>query len=198
MLWVRQRPGLKQQTQEALVMRTQNSRLTAKSGGTAFGGFFGGVGWTTALALIAIVAMIAIAAGCGTSEEEESFPGSSRSYQAEPTSTALVITGSSPTAAARYEEAMEDSAVDSSYSSSRSRRATPVPARPTPSRERITVVPGGPITFNDYLQSGWVWADQDNMSTFSLDTDRTSFALALNWAQSGYEIDPDSVAQKSG
>ncbi len=174
-------------------MRTQNSRLTAKSGGTVFGGFFGGVGWTTALALIAIVAMIAIAAGCGTSEEEESFPGSSRSYQAEPTSTALVITRSSPTAAPHSDDMMEEADDGWSYSPSRSRRATPVPARPTPSQERITVVPGGPITFNDYLQSGWVWADQDNMSTFSLDTDRTSFALALNWAQSGYEIDPDSV-----
>ena len=91
------------------------------------------------------------------------------------------------------EDAMDDSTDDYSYSSSRSRRATPVPARPTPSQERTTIVPGGPITFNDYVQSRWVWADQDNMSTFSLDTDRTSFALALNWAQSGYEIDPDSV-----
>ena len=33
----------------------------------------------------------------------------------------------------------------------------------------------------------------DNVSTFSLDTDRTSYFLALNWAQNGYEVDPDSV-----
>ena len=33
----------------------------------------------------------------------------------------------------------------------------------------------------------------DNVSTFSLDTDRTSYFLALNWARNGYEIDPDSV-----
>ena len=50
-----------------------------------------------------------------------------------------------------------------------------------------------PTTFRDYAQAGWVWADQDNLSTFSLDTDRTSFQLALNWAQSGYAIEPDSV-----
>ena len=31
------------------------------------------------------------------------------------------------------------------------------------------------------------------MSTFSLDTDRTSFQLALNWARAGHEVDPDSV-----
>ena len=53
--------------------------------------------------------------------------------------------------------------------------------------------PAAPTTFRDYAQAGWVWADQDNLSTFSLDTDRTSFQLALNWAQSGYAIEPDSV-----
>ena len=30
-------------------------------------------------------------------------------------------------------------------------------------------------------------------STFSLDTDRTSYHLALNWARSGYDVEPDSV-----
>ena len=177
-------------------MRTQNSRLITEPQGTVQGGFFARVGWTTILALIAIVAMIAVAAGCGSSEEED-YDRSYRSTpaMAEPTATALTITGSSPTAYPR-EDAMMDDDVDYSYSSSSSRSsrpATPVPARPTPSYERTTIVPGGPITFDDYVQSGWVWADQDNMSTFSLDTDRTSFALALNWAQSGYEIDPDSV-----
>ena len=175
-------------------MHTQNSRFSTKFGGSAPDTFHRGIGSTTVLALIAIVVMIAMAAGCGTSEgDTENEP--SRSYEARPTSTAITITGSSPTVAPRY-EVVEDSHDDYSYSSgssNRSRRATPVPAPPTPSHERTTIVPGGPITFNDYLQSGWVWADEDNMSTFRLDTDRTSFALALNWAQSGYEIDPDSV-----
>ena len=34
---------------------------------------------------------------------------------------------------------------------------------------------------------------EDNVSTFSLDTDRTSYQLALGWARSGYEVNPDSV-----
>ena len=34
---------------------------------------------------------------------------------------------------------------------------------------------------------------EDNVSTFSLDTDRTSYHLALNWARSGHEVNPDSV-----
>lgn len=33
----------------------------------------------------------------------------------------------------------------------------------------------------------------DRVSTFSLDTDRTSYQLALTWARKGYEIDVDSV-----
>ena len=48
-------------------------------------------------------------------------------------------------------------------------------------------------TFKDYQQSRFVSTSQDKVSTFSLDTDRTSFQLALNWAREGYEVDPDSV-----
>ena len=48
-------------------------------------------------------------------------------------------------------------------------------------------------TFRDYQRQPFVAASEDNVSTFSLDTDRTSYHLALNWARSGYEVDPDSV-----
>ena len=51
----------------------------------------------------------------------------------------------------------------------------------------------GATTFEDYQRSKFVWTEDDAISTFSLDTDRTSYHLALNWARSGYEIDPDSV-----
>ena len=53
--------------------------------------------------------------------------------------------------------------------------------------------PPSAATFEDYRQSGFTQTAVDNVSTFSLDTDRTSFQLALNWARSGYEVDPDSV-----
>ena len=67
------------------------------------------------------------------------------------------------------------------------------PPRPIP-----TVAPGigrtpTATTFRDYQRQQFVAAADDNVSTFSLDTDRTSFQLALNWARAGYEIDPDSV-----
>ena len=48
-------------------------------------------------------------------------------------------------------------------------------------------------TFRDYQQSQFVPTSEDRTSTFSLDTDRTSFQLALNWARQGYQVDPDSV-----
>ena len=34
---------------------------------------------------------------------------------------------------------------------------------------------------------------EDNISTFSLDTDRTSYHLALGWARNGFDVEPDSV-----
>ena len=51
----------------------------------------------------------------------------------------------------------------------------------------------GEVTFEDYRRAGYVPTEWDDTSTFSLDADRTSFGLALNWAKSGYEIEPDSV-----
>lgn len=54
-------------------------------------------------------------------------------------------------------------------------------------------VPPSDTTFKDYQQSGFVPTSQDTTSTFSLDTDRTSYQLALNWAREGYEVEPDSV-----
>ena len=48
-------------------------------------------------------------------------------------------------------------------------------------------------TFEDYARQPLTDAREDGVSTFSLDTDRTSFQLALNWARSGYQVDPASV-----
>ena len=48
-------------------------------------------------------------------------------------------------------------------------------------------------TFKDYERSEFAPTSEDNVSTFSLDADRTSFQLALNWARSGHTVEPDSV-----
>ncbi|MDE2902739.1 MAG: von Willebrand factor type A domain-containing protein [Chloroflexota bacterium] len=59
--------------------------------------------------------------------------------------------------------------------------ATPAAARPPAT------------TFQDYRRQPFVATAEDAVSTFSLDTDRTSYQLALSWLQEGYEIEPDSV-----
>ena len=66
-------------------------------------------------------------------------------------------------------------------------QAAPPPSSPSS--------PGQPpaTTFEDNQRTAAVRTTQDSVSTFSLDTDRTSFQLALNWARSGYDVEPDSV-----
>ncbi len=66
------------------------------------------------------------------------------------------------------------------------------PAGPSGTRGAPAVPPSA-TTFQDYQRSRFVSAAEDSVSTFSLDTDRTSYHLALNWARSGYEVEPDSV-----
>ena len=88
--------------------------------------------------------------------------------------------------------------------------ATPAPALLVPGGP-VLLVPGGPAdvppglpdqrslgqpgatTFQDYERQPLTEAREDNVSTFSLDTDRTSFQLALNWARAGYRVEPASV-----
>ena len=64
--------------------------------------------------------------------------------------------------------------------------APPV-SRPAP------VSPPSATTFRDYQRSRFASTIEDSVSTFSLDTDRTSFQLALNWARAGHAVEPDSV-----
>ena len=49
------------------------------------------------------------------------------------------------------------------------------------------------VTFRDYQRSRTAVTSEEDTSTFSLDTDRTSYQLALNWSRHGYAIDPASV-----
>ena len=77
--------------------------------------------------------------------------------------------------------------------------ATPLPQAPTTRQPRWQSSGGGGhasprgTAFKDYQRSCFAVTSEDNVSTFSLDTDRTSYQLALNWARSGYAADPSSV-----
>ena len=86
----------------------------------------------------------------------------------------------------------------------------PMPAAPAPAMQQSVPQAGPPqpqsqsswgrqssqpgaTTFTDYERSLPTRTSVDSVSTFSLDTDRTSFQLALNWARAGYDVEPDSV-----
>ena len=81
--------------------------------------------------------------------------------------------------------------------------ATAVPAAaaqpasaPTPVVKVVQPQPGtkpGATQFQNTTRSNFVLTTRDDTSTFSLDTDRTSFQLALNWTRAGYGVDPASV-----
>ena len=70
--------------------------------------------------------------------------------------------------------------------------AAPQAAAPQPAATPAAARPPA-TTFQDYRRQPFVATAEDAVSTFSLDTDRTSYQLALSWLQEGYEIEPDSV-----
>ena len=80
-------------------------------------------------------------------------------------------------------------------SESASSRGPQRPSGPSTSPAPTSRSAGTPsaTTFKDYQRERFVSAVEDAVSTFSLDTDHTSYHLALNWAHSGYRVEPDSV-----
>ena len=65
---------------------------------------------------------------------------------------------------------------------------------PTPASPSVPQRSGpSATTFKNYGRTPFVDASSDAVSTFSLDTDRTSYFLALNWVRNGYAVEPDSV-----
>ena len=83
-------------------------------------------------------------------------------------------------------EVIKEVAVERIVARSSAAAATAAPA-PAP-----TVRPAA-TTFQDNRRQPVVATADDAVSTFSLDTDRTSYQVALNWARQGYDIEPDSV-----
>ena len=73
-----------------------------------------------------------------------------------------------------------------------SQRSAPAPTR-APREESGGQGQPAATSFRDYGRLDFTHTDVDSVSTFSLDTDRTSYQLALNWARNGYEVEPDSV-----
>ena len=90
--------------------------------------------------------------------------------------------------AMQEQEEAQQAASDGSRSRSRQQQQRSSEARQTPRR----ALPGA-TNFEDYPTIGWRETVDDDTSTFSLDVDRTSYFLALNWVEAGYAIEPASV-----
>ena len=72
-----------------------------------------------------------------------------------------------------------------------SRAAPAATAAPAAAPPRRAAPPE--TTFRNYGRTPFADTSTDAVSTFSLDTDRTSYFLALTWARNGYAVEPDSV-----
>ena len=65
-----------------------------------------------------------------------------------------------------------------------------------PTQARRPAGQPGTTTFQDTPRQPLIATRDDAVSTFSLDTDRTSFQLALNWARAGHRVDPAVGARR--
>ena len=157
-----------------------------------------------ALILTMVVALVGFACGeaatatpeaMGEQGDSASVTSGSQSYGVgdAPLPTAMM---DEPTAMPASPDSGQDSSL--SYSVGATAMPEPTPTQWSSTESRSTPAPAptavpAATTFQDYRRSPLVATSRDRTSTFSLDTDRTSFQLALNWAREGYEIDPDSV-----
>ena len=163
---------------------------------------------TNLLPLLALACLVIAMAACSSAEESAPAPPE-RPAAAAPAPTAAPASAAAPAApaqpaapqpAAPVAPAPAPAAAPVSPQArpapaAPASPAAPAPAAPAPAAPTPQIVQSQPsaTTFQDNQREAATRAAQDSVSTFSLDTDRTSFQLALNWARAGYEIDPDSV-----
>ena len=101
-------------------------------------------------------------------------------------------TGEDMADASYDEEEAEEEADDSMGAPPATANTGGPPAQRTEPEPSPPQQPSG-TTFEDYGRIAFVDTSTDAVSTFSLDTDRTSYFLALAWVSDGYTVDPDSV-----
>ena len=157
---------------------------------------------TTWIALVALLAVIVMAAGCSGSVEEDE----ESSVTPEPTATALTITGSQPIptrapSMSDSDEMMDD--MDDDMDMAAAPEATPQSdAAPASEQEGFNRI-GGTSTVNDepydltffqsYGVNPFVDTEDDRFSTFAMDVDTASYVVSRTFLQDGFLPDSDSV-----
>ena len=128
-------------------------------------------------------------------EQQSSSQPTEKAAQAAPAPTAAPQTSGGQLTASDVQKAMNSSAAAAQAAppGQRGPVVKQAAAAGGPISRPAPVSPPSATTFRDYERSRFASTSEDSVSTFSLDTDRTSFQLALNWARSGHAVDPDSV-----
>ena len=128
-------------------------------------------------------------------EQQSSSQPTEKAAQAAPAPTAAPQTSGGQLTASDVQKAMNSSAAAAQAAppGQRGPVVKQAAAAGGPISRPAPVSPPSATTFRDYERSRFAATAEDSISTFSLDTDRTSFQLALNWASSGHAVDPDSV-----
>ena len=157
------------------------------------------------IAATAAIALLAVAViACGDDDDDDGGAVADRSRpvqeaaatQAAATQAAAAqaaATEAAATAAPSRARPVQQAAATEAAASGSSSRPQAVP--PADSAEPAQPQRASPpdTDFKNYGRTPYVDTSEDAVSTFSLDTDRTSYFLALNWVQNGYVVEPDSV-----
>ena len=152
-------------------------------------------------AAIAAIAILTLAvAACGGDDDGEAFAPAATAApaRAAPAATATgaptAATIRSATAAPTARPALAAPSLATPTAAATAAPAARATGAPTPIAAPAEQRPGPTdTTFRNYGRTPFIDAATDAVSTFSLDTDRTSYFLALNWAQNGLAVEPDSV-----
>ena len=134
----------------------------------------------TTITLLIVGVLLLVSCGAATTASYESAPAKEEMREAPQAEAKRAPPAEAPKAAQEAPAAKSESAPAPSRSSTN---------QPAVQQPRTA----GATTFQDYPRATFITTARDAVSTFSLDTDRTSFHLALNWAQSNYRVEPDSV-----
>ena len=151
-----------------------------------------------ATAAITLLAVAVIACGDDDDDDDGAYRAAPAATQAateeayEAAATEAAAAAAEATAApSRARPVREAAATEAAASGQSSSRAQEVADSSEPAQPQRASPPD--TDFKNYGRTPYVDTSEDAVSTFSLDTDRTSYFLALNWAQNGYVVEPDSV-----
>ncbi len=136
----------------------------------------------SAMAAIALLGAALVA--CGDADDQDEAPAPAATA-APVLATPFAVRGTPTPIPTQAAAAATPTAAPAAPRAAPTGEPTPAPAAQQP----------GPAdtTFRNYGRTPFVDSATDAVSTFSLDTDRSSYFLALNWAQNGYAVEPDSV-----